>query len=477
MEAPAGVNAVTLPTELLQYIFEAACAFPSSGPFPVWPYKAVGVDPNGWRKMRGAINLTCQRWRYVALALPSLWKTIVIRSRPKGGSYSEGSVQESDSVAFPDIRLLTLELERSKHMPLELHIRSNHRRSREGHWETVLPYLNDALHLGRVYSLQAQVVSMSGHLGLFRQHQPLDRLQHLSLHWSSKSEHEKYIDLTGAVSLQNLSLTYYGRRHDADFEELGLKLPDAGTCAVRILRLEGNINISDVVQGILSCAATLESLRWIMYDIRPVAVAVQGRLDDRPFLQLESLRVDGIYPLICTLNIDAPNLLHLGVCAVSPPLRGAGEQFPTISRKYPQLRYLSTDLEPIDMPVSFLRSHPSLETITTAYIESLVAVFRDIPEAEAPPLPNLQSVWTSLHGHFFNLGGDEHLERTREEFRLLLRNMYSNRPSSLPFVVNVISHDLEENLGALNDVFEEYEGSRITLHQNWDDTLDSVWAA
>lgn len=87
----------SLPPELLSYIFELACLWPSS------LCKTRKMEEfYQRRRIRGTINFTCSRWRNIAVNTPALWSSI-------------SGINGSRS-----IKLMKLEFERAKGMAVSL---------------------------------------------------------------------------------------------------------------------------------------------------------------------------------------------------------------------------------------------------------------------------------------------------------------------------------------------------------------------
>lgn len=114
-------RAVALPTEILELIFDMACVFSQrSTPWPQHAHK--------FRDTRNAINLTCFRWRQIALATRALWGRIFVSSRA-----------ESKAVCTPSLDLVQIELMRAGNSPLCFHLFCDSDTGKGGkHWDGAL---------------------------------------------------------------------------------------------------------------------------------------------------------------------------------------------------------------------------------------------------------------------------------------------------------------------------------------------------
>lgn len=467
---PASASAVALPTELLQIIFEIACMAPAQWP----PFKErlsrPTIHPNIMRKMRGAINLTCRRWRNIALASPSLWKTAVVQSQ-EGLAPGGRSAQHLYKV-FPDNQLLSLEFERSHRSLLEFYVRLITSGDSAGHWSSIWPLITRAL--PRVYSMEMQMTMGSGSLHIFREALAIPHLNHLVLNWWHTSAESQSMDLTGATSLQTLSITFFSTsKSPGAARELRLKLPEPEACVVRRIRFQGPINTSDTRQAILSSAATLQSLDWAISE-RSIQNPDRSPLPDgRHFEQLTSLRLEGTLPVIFTSTIDAPNVDQLTVYGIEDDIL---RHLLGTSRRFPKLRYFETDLEDTEVPVGFLQAHTSLEAIAAQSLDSLTHAFSNSPESST--LPNVQAVWASVNNPDLARPPyrDEVFRSLLEQLKELLRVRYSNGTPTSVFIVHLVSMQLEDDDARnMTEMAGEYEGSAVIIHRDWGGSPFAFW--
>lgn len=275
-----------LPDELLAVIFKLACPCRTDDEDWLWR------DMEPLRKVRGAINLTCIRWRQVSLQSAALWSSIsiamydVLRDsedanwRDSGenmefdnsGSGSDGEDDEEDGsavseeedaksassddsqydiCAIPNRSLISLELERAGNRPLALHLRSySHRCSKE------LIQLA-ALAISRCETVYAFLV-VHGTIGaMLCEPQPLPLLRTLLLNYRSDAAPHSIVnkfvplDLTKADSLCDLSIKSLGPR-------CSIQLPRSNNITTLHLDEEGPARALDLIDRCRSLA----SLSW-----------------------------------------------------------------------------------------------------------------------------------------------------------------------------------------------------------------------
>lgn len=423
-----------------------------------------------FRKTRSAIVSTCQYWRDTGIAMPSLWRTFVAQSYRIEGPLSRAPYIK---LALPDPTSLLVELERSAPFPPDLYIRLDESGA-VTHWASISSYMTEALSHDRICSLDLLVASLPSHLVPFCHPQRVASLQHLVLEWSGDCEESYVVDLTGAVGLQSLSLTYSStdqtwRRHYVEPKLLRVRLPDVETCAIQMLKLQGDIDLSDIMQGMMCCATALQSVKLIASSSANLPdEELRARYDACPFPRLNSMRLDGDYPLIFVENIKAPHLQQLS-CTWRRSPRTVPEAFSSMLGKHSGIRHFSINLPQEHMPMAFIRSLTSLETLRTASMESFTAVLASSVES-MPSLPNLKSAWTPMHNPHtpYEI---EWLRGLLEQLRQFVGIRSSNHDSLVPIVVHIVYEDLLWRPYSVRGIEEWFkDGSVIfVLHEKWEE--------
>lgn len=245
--------AVALPLELLAYIFELACQKPA---------KPVAALLNSYahvvRHMRSAISATCYSWRQAVLATPAVWSDIHMGSL---------TIVPYDSAPIhrrymPTPKLIPLELARAREHLLAFHVRFDASKISSMAYlqECITPIVSAELH--RTAILDVYAIRSLHSLQILSKPQDLHNLRYLWLIWKQTDPGGELecIDITHARHLQLLSLRRFsrpGRR----LQPLRVKCLDS--CHIKELCFGGEIDPTDALRTIVSCASNLTKLDWI----------------------------------------------------------------------------------------------------------------------------------------------------------------------------------------------------------------------
>ena len=332
-------------------------------------------DPGGgvesWRN-RGAINLTCFRWRQVALRTSSLWNSLVICDRRRRNKCDEDTI--------PKLSLIPIILERAGAIPLNVDVFSE--LPTEKYWNTILPLIARAVPRSRV--LEIKVNWLPRHLGIFSEPSPLPKLRYLSLEWAGDTGAE-CIDLSQAISITFLSINSsrpIGR-------DLRVRLPEV--CTLKTLSLKGSFALTDVTSVVTCCASQLE---WLTLDISDASRMVQETQipASLPLSRLHELQVRGRFSVILMRTMNAPRLQSLTIESVGM-VNEDWIRYPhplSVTQQFPVLVILRVPFVPDDIVTPYLAAHPALETVGVVSIALARAL---LPDNSRPRiLPNLRSL-------------------------------------------------------------------------------------
>jgi len=318
--------AVNLPTELLAEIFAFACL---TGDFAAY---------GSLRRTRGAISLTCHRWRAVTLATPILWTTICMTC--------------CDRVVVPPPFLIPCEVERAGNRPLDVYAISESNK----HWsETVFPFIRS--NLDRCRQIQLSAPSLNGLERCFPCHAP--RLETLILNWGLEDGSEAdspLIDVSKAPLIHDLYISY--RANGGSY--LQLRVPPASS--ITRLALVHDIPPSLVIAVVNSCPE-LSSLDWVHKDLSLLrdseALASLPTLQTLPHLQ--DLFLGGDLPFFYVPKFAAPHLQSLALLDISDYNHIPRPDFHEL--RFPELRRFTIPDEPPRGLIPFLEAHHDLEEI------------------------------------------------------------------------------------------------------------------
>lgn len=371
---------VTLPPELLCFVFELACL--RNGQF----YDQSGLLCD--RMTRSAINMTCCRWREIALRSPSLWGEITIkRSRPP---YLEG---QGTASMVPAIALVRLEVERAARCPVSIRMAL---RDEIPEWDALQDLIQGALARCTLFSIRGPTMGLNTGLVLFSLPSLLSYLDTLSLDWSlaetsPRPANQDVVDLSQALALRTLWVVYSAPSIEfwgGSITKVIIKPPS--TCCISQLCLFGFIDPVSAV-GLINSCPKLETLLWSnFWDVlTPAAPPLT------PKHMLRNLSILGVPPTFYAMGLEAPNLERL---RIDPDyLRSRPLLYGFLAPpRFPRLRHIEVLS---DMPhttvTHFIRAHVYLESIVLAFWPD-VALFEAMAARNTSSLPHLRKVTLSF---------------------------------------------------------------------------------
>lgn len=471
--------AVTLPIEILQTIFELACALTTSTSEP-YGYYTFRVEIDDFRNTRAAINLTCSRWREVALKSVGLWSHISMLCHidpqyPEDYDYGDedghrqtGPVQESAPSA--GLNIIPLEVERARGRPLLVYLHSSFLPTTPNNSKSSAA-ADLAIQLAQrctKYYMDAESDIFSSPTNL-----PLLRTFVLNIQYVGKTVFPFVppFNFSQAPSLEKLCLTH-GRcsRHPLIFV-----VPEFSS--ITTLYLGGELDSASVVCAINSSPQLVTlHLGCFPNDLHTAPSLL-------PLVHLRNLSVTGDLAAACMPSLSAPNLVQL---SVQPPRRNRTETLMeeevwsmpnhvfTPSR-FPSLRYLEvlSRVECIEVLLSFITSHQHLERIwfDLPLDEELYSFFSGLGSA------GVQSVWAHVNNwadEDYEVGWISGLLEARAQ-------MAATSTPPLPFALNLGRgqyRSLDEESGRDSGVFDlvrRYRDGPVTLSLR-DYTDDEEWA-
>lgn len=379
--------AVRLPAEILQVIFEMACvATVQEDEASDWARQ--------YRCTQNAINLTCSRWRQLALNATGLWSHIFVYHRP-----------HPEAARAPLRNLIHTELERAGGRPLALYLFNDVDTESSYEWNSSMDMISPELHRCVAYDavLQPFMPFETFSSPLF-----LPSLRALVLTWCYDDDSSPdipaksvRIDLTNAPSLRDLRLRYQRPMDPSradDPPRLFFKVPTP--CFITELHVSEDVDHCSVVDAINSCPR----LEILELDVCASA------LDDRPltiapllFLVNLSVNLEQSAIMNCVSALSAPNLTQLRLQCENHVDQQIWDTLNSIfaASRFPALRYLEvegTRSRFWHMLPLFIASHPNLVEVMVNechYLdEELCNSMSGLPASYARPLH--LTIWLAL---------------------------------------------------------------------------------
>lgn len=426
--------ALCLPPELMSYIFELACKWPSD-----LRKETKTKDFYQQRHTRGAISLTCSRWRHVAIETPALWSSIF------GVSHGR---------APPPPELVQLELQRAKGSNVLFQA-----------WPTYnerAGLLAQLLHenINRLTSLYVCVTDACI-AGCFDALGNGDLAVIQTLHIYQPRHDEKFaplksIDLSNASSLRELQLTSASWKQHIT----SVRLPSRN--AIQRLSLDDTVPFQNALHLIQACN-DLRTLSWSYQDkadIRPDHLEIQ-------LPKLTSLNLGLTISSYVLESLVAHDLESIRIQTGEARALAAALPWIRDHTLFPNLRYMSLLVEVyvpdqtqpesvatysthMDQLVRFIQAHPKLEDVELPYIDIDPSLARCFGDTQSPDFNLRKLMRLTL---YFGDDSSKHLTAL-----LHLRRLGSQSRTDLPpFKLGclTVSSALKAELDRL---LEEYPG-------------------